>query len=103
MRRLTPHAHSIIAPAFLSVYMVKYVPAPRVTLNASGTSWVLVKVMIATPLNRFVGRLPVGVFIPMTSGNGPDPLGVAIVAVNMMVAPPLVTVTVSLPLENVAV
>ena len=69
------------------------------TLNASGTSCVLVKVIVATPPKRLVGRLPVGVFIPMTSGNGPLPLGVVMVDVSVTVAPPPVTVTVSLPPE----
>src|SRR5215831_1183977 len=103
MRRLTPHAHSIIAPAFLSGYIVKYVPPPRGTLNASGTSCPLLNVRVATPVNRLAGRLPVAVFMPMTSGNGPAPLGVVSGAVSVMVAPFWVTFTDSVPPERVAV
>ena len=105
MRRLTPHAHSIIAPAFLSGYIVKYVPPPRGTLNASGTSVELLKVMVATPrpVKMLAGRLPVAVFIPMTTGKGPVPLGVLIVALNVIDVEPCVETTVSLPPEKVAV
>src|SRR4051794_1502701 len=105
MRRLTPQAHSIIAAAFLSGYIVKYVPAPRVTLKPSGTSCELVNVMVATPrlVKMLAGRLPVGVFIPMTSGKGPAPLGVVSVALKVIDAAPCVATTVSLPPENVAV
>ena len=39
------------------------------------------------------GRLPVGVFMPITSGKGPAPLGVVIVELNVMEAPLCVTTT----------
>src|SRR4051812_9240868 len=105
MRRLTPQAHSIIAPAFLSGYAVKYAPPPRGTLNASGTSWELVNVIVATPwpVKMDEGRLPVGVFIPMISGNGPFPVGVLIVALKVIEVEPCIAMTVSLPPEKVAV
>jgi hypothetical protein len=61
--------------------------------------------MVATP--RLVkiddGRLPVAVFIPITTGKGPAPLGVVIVLLSVIVAEPCVTTTLSLPPENVAV
>jgi hypothetical protein len=74
-------------------------------LKASGTSVELVNVIVATPrpVKRLAGKLPVGVFIPMTTGKGPVPLGVEIVEVNVIEAPPCVETTVSLPPEKVAV
>src|SRR5262245_5694747 len=49
------------------------------------------------------GRLPVGVFIPMISGNGPVPLGLEIVAVSVIEAEPCVDTTVSVLPDSVAV
>jgi hypothetical protein len=61
--------------------------------------------MVATPrlVKMLAGRLPVGVFIPMTTGKGPAPLGVVIVELNVIEAEPWVATTVSLLPENVAV
>ena len=74
-------------------------------MNASGTSVELVNVIVATPrpVKMLAGRLPVGVFIPMTTGKGPVPLGLVIVEVNVIDAPPCVETTVSLLPDNVAV
>jgi hypothetical protein len=65
----------------------------------------LVNDMVATPrlVKMDEGRLPVAVFIPMTTGNGPFPLGVVIVELKVIEAEPWVTTTESRLLENVAV
>ena len=51
-----------------------------------GTSVELLNVIVATPrpVKMLAGRLPVAVFIPMTTGNGPVPLGLLIVEVNVI-------------------
>ncbi|MFZ5893582.1 MAG: hypothetical protein ACOY0T_21145 [Myxococcota bacterium] len=61
--------------------------------------------IVATPrlVKIEAGKLPVGVFMPMTSGNGPFPLGNVIVLLNVMLAEPCVTTTVNFPPEKVAV
>ena len=62
------------------------------------------KVRVATwPVKMLAGRLPVAVFIPMMSGNGPFPLGVVSVPLNVIEAEPCVTTTSSVPPERVAV
>ena len=61
--------------------------------------------MVATPrlVKMLAGRLPVGVFIPMTSGKGPAPLGVVIVEVKVIEVDPWVETTVRVLPEKVAV
>ena len=44
-----------------------------------------------------LGRLPVGMKIPITAGNGPSPSGRETVEVRVSVSPRTVTFTVSLP------
>jgi hypothetical protein len=51
-----------------------------------GTSCAALKDMVATPLKMLPGRLPVGVFMPMTSGKGPGPTGLMIVEVRVIEA-----------------
>jgi hypothetical protein len=57
--------------------------------------------MVATPrpVKMLDGRLPVAVFIPMTSGKGPAPLGVVIAELKVIEADPWVATTVRLPPE----
>src|SRR6185503_2838960 len=61
--------------------------------------------MVATPrpVKMDAGRLPVAVFIPMTTGNGPVPLGLVIVEVNVIEAPFCVETTERLLPDKVAV
>src|SRR5262245_40837800 len=70
-----------------------------------GTSVMLLKTIVATPLPVKIdeGKLPVAVFIPMMTGNGPAPLGLLIVEVNVIEAPFWVETTESVLPDSVAV
>ena len=69
-----------------------------------GTSVPLLNVIVATPalVKMLAGRLPVAVFIPITTGKGPAPLGLLIVEVNVIDAPLCIATTESVLPDKVA-